>query len=367
MVKNFKNVRSIQFELTLDGEGCVNFDSAEQLEYLRSVGIVKYGDSSFFNNGKPLSNVLFSKKNFRTSPTDDVVEYHVKVSSECLRNAIFKEGMPFQSPTIMNIPHVLYSAIAHPDSLVRGYMYASKTVSLKKKSPLYITDAEEVGAWRRSIATDFHSRSGQKDSNEGKDSADAKDTSIYKIENVGKVTYTAKGGIDVQELGFISGDPLYDRMAINVDGGANEIIYLDTLSKNLNINNPEFKYYYLNNSYTNDEWAERGILLDNAIINNLIKRTLKNILNISVIRRNAFLKTNKLTIHVFTDNNVETVEVTNDNIDSLYFECITNYLEASEDKIKSNKEMAESIASKVKEEKKTSKSKKGKSDTSNDE
>lgn len=364
---NFKNVRSIQFELTLDGEGCVNFDSAEQLEYLRSVGIVKYGDSSFFNNGKPLSNVLFSKKNFRTSPTDDVVEYHVKVSSECLRNAIFKEGMPFQSPTIMNIPHVLYSAIAHPDSLVRGYMYASKTVSLKKKSPLYITDAEEVGAWRRSIATDFHSRSGQKDSNEGKSSDDAKDNSIYKIENVGKVTYSAKGGIDVQELGFISGDPLYDRMAINVDGGGNEILYLDTLSKNLNINNPEFKYYYLKNSYTNDEWAERGILLDNATINNLIKRTLKNILNISVIRRNAFLKTNKLTIHVFTDNNVETVEVTNDNIDSLYFECITNYLEASEDKIKSNKEMAESIASKVKEEKKTSKSKKSKPDTSNDE
>ena len=65
MVKNFKNVRSIQFELTLNGQGCVNFDSAEQLEFLRSVGIVKYGDPSFYNKGKALTNVLFSKKNFR--------------------------------------------------------------------------------------------------------------------------------------------------------------------------------------------------------------------------------------------------------------------------------------------------------------
>ena len=63
---------------------------------------------------------------------------------------------------------------------------------------------------------------------------------------------------------------------INVDGGVNEVIYLDTLSKNLNINNPEFKYYYLNNSYTNDEWAERDILLDNATINNLISACIDN-------------------------------------------------------------------------------------------
>lgn len=368
-MKIFKNVRSIQFELTLKGDGCVNFDSTEQLEYLRSVNIVKYGDSSFYNNGKALSNILFSKKTFRTSPENDkIVEYHVKVSSECLRNAIFKEGMPFQSPTIMNIPHVLYSALAHPVSLVRGYMYASKTVSLKKKSPLYITDAEEVGVWRRSIATDFHSRSGQKESNEGKGSDDSKDNSIYKIENVGKATYVAKGGIDVQELGFISADPIYERMAVNVDGGANEIIYLNTLSKNLNINTPEFKYYYLNNSYTGDEWAERGILLNNEAVNNLIKNTLQNILNISIIRRNAFLKTDKLTIYVYTDSGVETVEVTDDNINSLNFEYVTNYLEASEDKIKSNKEISASMISKIKEEKKkSSKSKKDNTDNSNDE
>ena len=362
-MKNFKNVSSIQFELTLNGEGCVNFDSTEQLEFLRSVGIVKYGDAGFFNNGKPLSNILFSKKNFRINQDDNVTEYHVKVSSECLRNAIFKEGMPAQSPTIMSIPHVLYGAIAHPDSLLRGYMFADKKGTIKKKSPLYLTDAEEVGAWRRYISTDFHSRSGQKESNEGKGKEDAKDNTIYKIENVGKVTYKAMGGIDVQELGFISADPIYDRMAVNVDGGANEAIYLDILSKNLNITKPDFKYYYLKNAYTADEWAERGILLNPDSVNTLINRVLKSILNISIIRRNAFLESSKLTLVVHTDNGSETIEVTKENVDDLFFECVTNYCEASEEKILANKEMFETLTANAK---KSTKSKKETTTESNE-
>lgn len=351
-MKHFNNVRSIQFELTLNGEGCVNFDSSEQLEFLRSVGIIKYSDQSFYNKGKALTNVLFSKKNFRKSEVDGTTEFHVKVSSECLRNAIFKTGMPSQSPTIMNIPHVLYSAIAHPDSLIRGYMYADKKGTIRKKSPLYLTDAEEQGAWRTAVATDFHSRSGEKESNKGKNSDDPKDNSIYKIENVGAITYKANGGIDVQEMGFISADPVYDRMAVNVDGGVNEQIYLDVLSKNLNITKPEFKYYYLNNSYTADEWAERGILLDNSSVDKLIKRTFKNMLDINIIRRNAYLKTNTLVVTVFTDGGSETIEVTNDNIDEFYFDCMTNYVEASMDKIQANKKMVESLSEKAKDKKK---------------
>lgn len=355
-MKQFNNVRSIQFELVLNGDGCVNFDSVEQLEYLRSVGIVRYGDPNFYKSGSALSNILFSKKNFRINPEDEnTTEFHVKTSSECLRNAIFKEGMPMQSPTVMSIPHVLYAAIAHPDSIIRGYMFASKTITLRKKSPFYITDAEEVGPWRRSIVTDFHSRSGEKLSNEGKGDDDTKDTSIYKIENVGKVTYIAKGGIDVQELGFISGDPIYDRMAVNVDGGVNEKIYLDTLSKNLGIVNPEFKYYYLNNAYTSDEWAERGILLDANTVNRLIKRVLKNILNISIIRRNAFLKTSKLMVTVFTDGGSETIEMTLDNLDDFNFYYATNYVETNEDKILQNKDYIKTLEVKNKEEKKKTK------------
>jgi hypothetical protein len=338
---NFKNTKSIQFDLTLNGKGIVNFDSSEQLDFLSSVGIVNYGEKSFYSGGKALSNVLFSKKNFRKTE-DGKTEYHVKVSSECLRNAIFKNGMPAQSPTIMALPNVLYRAIAHPDSLLRGYMYTeSGKGSIKRKSPLYITDAEEIGEWRTSISTDFHSRSGEKELSNGKDENSAKDNTIYKIENVGDVTYKCTGGIDLQELAFISADPIYDRMAVEVDGGVNEEIYINALKENFPNSTPEFKYYYLKNAYTADEWAERGILLDTETVNQLVKHVLKNILNIYIIKRNAYLKADKLTLKVFTDEGVETVDVNLNNIDSLNFDFQSNYLEADFEKIKANKEEIE--------------------------
>lgn len=347
-----KKVNSIQFELTLNGKGCVNFDSSEQLDFLTSVGIVKYGEKSFYNGGKPLSNVLFSKKNFRKTE-DGKTEYHVKVSSECLRNAIFKNGMPAQSPTIMGLPGVLYRAIAHPVSLLRGYMYTEYGNSaIRRKSPIYISDAEEIGAWRTSIATDFHSRSGEKEMSKGKDADDAKDNTIYKIENVGEITYKCNGAIDFQELAFISADPIYDRMAVNVDGGINEEIYINALKENFPAATPEFKYYYLKNSYTEDEWAERGILLDNETVNQLIKYVLKNIMNISIVRRNAYLKADKLTLKVFTNEGVETIDVNLENIDTLSFDFQTNYLEADFEKIKANKEQIEKFKAIEKENKK---------------
>lgn len=344
---NFKNVKSIQFKLYLDGVGCVNFGSSEELDFLLRTGIVKWGDDGFVKNGKPLSNILLSKKNFRQNE-DGTYEYHVKVSSECLRNNIFKDTMPFQSPTVMNLPQVLYRALANSDLILRGYLYTEKGgSSLKKKSPLYLTDAEEIGPWRKSITADFHSRSGEKESNTGKGSDDAKDTTIYKIENVGSTTYLATGGIDVTELRFISADPLYDRMAVNVDGGINEKIYTNELQRNMVNFTPEFKYYFLENSYTADEWAERGVLLNDESVDMLIKRLLKNMLNIEILRRNAHLRTNKLELTVnCTDGEQHIVEIhSTKDIDSLSFKCINVYKEADENKILENKKMIESLKS----------------------
>jgi hypothetical protein len=364
-MKNFKNVKSINFEVTFDGNGCINFDCSEQLEFLKNVGIVSYKDGSFFQNGRSLNNVQFAKKNYRINPDDGEYEFHYKVSSECLRYMMFNKTMPCQSPTIMNIPHVLYSAISHPDSVLRGYLYTSRNgTTLRKKSPICITDAEEVGFWRRHVATDFHSRSGQKESNEGKGADDAKDNSIYKVENVGIATYLAKGGIDVDSLRFISADPIYDRMAVNADGGPNEVIFLNTLAQNMCNFTPEFKYYYTTNAYTEDEWAERGILLNDESVDMLIKRAFRNILNISVIKRNAYFNVKNLKVTVFCEGEKpETVDVTLDNLDSFYFNCVTSYSEASEEKIIANKKKVEEI----KENKKVEKKSKGKKETTTNE
>lgn len=351
-MKNFNNVKNIQFKLILDGYGCVNFDSPEQVYFLLKANI---GGSQLTNGGKALQNVLLTKKNFHQTE-DGSYEYHVKVSAECLRHSIFKKTMAFQSPTAMNLPQVLYRAIANPDLLLRGYVFTqgSGKSSLKRKSPFYMTDAEEIGNWRKNISLDFHSRSGEKESNNGKGSEDVKDTSIYNIENIGAVKYQAEGGIDVQELRFISADPLYDRMAIDVDGGVNEKIFIDELEKNMVNFKPEFKYYFMENSYTADEWAERGILLNNESVDMLIKRAIKQILEINEIRRNAYLRTEKLIVIVNCENGEShEVEMTLDNYNDFTFNCVNSYKESDDTKIYANKERIEVLKEISKQEKKS--------------
>jgi N-acetylmuramoyl-L-alanine amidase len=106
----------------------------------------------------------------------------------------------------------------------------------------------------------------------------------------------AKGAIDVVELRFIPADPIYERLSVDVDGGQYEEIYMNELAKNSVNFTPEFKYYYLENSYTADECAERGIMLNDETLDTYIKRIIKNMLNINIMKRNAYLKTDKLTL-----------------------------------------------------------------------
>jgi hypothetical protein len=337
-----RKIKSINFDLQLNGYGCVNSDSTEQIYFLLNTGIVDKNDGGFVKNGKPLANVILSKKNFRQTESGDY-EYHIKVSSECLKNNIFSDTMRFQDPSIVTIPAAFYRALANPDMIARGYMFPKKgNVTVKKKGVLCLTDAEETGEWRRYVNTDFHTRSGMKESNEGKSSDDAKDTTIYKIENVGSIQYLAKGAIDVVELRFIPADPIYERLSVDVDGGQYEEIYMNELAKNSVNFTPEFKYYYLENSYTADECAERGIMLNDETLDTYIKRIIKNMLNINIMKRNAYLKTDKLTLMInYTNGEQETIDVTLDMVDDFSFDCVNPYKEADMEKILANKKMME--------------------------
>lgn len=337
-MKKFTNVEGINFSITLEGKGCVNYDSVEQLEFLTKKNIVKKNDPNFFLNGKPLSNINFSKKIFKHNE-DGTTEFHVVVSPEKLRYLIFEESMKLQTPAVMNIPEAFLRVIAHPDLILRGFLFTEKEgTSLRKKSVFGVSYAEEVGPWRNAIALDFHSRSGEKKLNKGKDSDDKKDTSIYKKENVGELTYLSTGYIDVKELRFIPADTSYDRCSVNVDGGENEAIYLEELKCNMVNFIPEFGYYYLENSYTQDQWPEKGILLNDESVDMLIKRLLKLILNIHCYNSTAFLKTKKLVISVKTNDGFEDFEVTHENINDISFDCVNSYRKNNNYNFSTNKD-----------------------------
>lgn len=329
-MKRFNNVTSIKFNLNLDGSGCVNFDDKEQKWFL--VANKLFGGESATND-----NNCFSKKNFYKDE-DGKVGFKHKVSSECLRHSIFESSMPYQNPTLQNIPEVMYAAIAHPDMILRGYTITrgKSENALRKKSVFSISDAEEIGPCRYSTSFDFHSRSGKKGTDNGSD------TSIYKIENVGKLSYIAEGFINLSETQFISADLLYDRMAVDTNGGLHEKIYLSELKNNMVNFEPSFKYYYMNNSLTKDEWAERGILLNEESVDMLVKRLLRNILNISVNRRGAYLRATSLKLWVnTTDGDSTLVDITLDNIDDFFFGCHCKYNEADAELIKKNIALSE--------------------------
>ena len=359
---NFKNVRAIEFVANFEGVGCVNFDSKSQRYFLNATGL---GCDATMND-----NVLLAKKIFKNVVDEDGKNkslFKYKVSSECIRHAMYEDVMPFQNPSISSIPTIFYNALAMPCFLTRGYMFTPQdSNTLRKKSVVTVCDAFENGEWRNKLTFDFHTRSGQKDVSK-KEEGDQKDTTIYNIENVGNLTYASEGYIDLTELQFIPGDPAYDRMGIDADGGVNERIYLEALKRNLPTFNGDFDYYYINNTYCGDEWAERGILLDTNSVNTLVKDILKRIMSVNIVRRNAYLKFKTLKIAVVMDggNTEKWIEITPSNLNEFNFEYFCKYSMADENKIVANNELVNKIKAELKANKKEKKNK-GKSKKNED-
>lgn len=352
-MKKISNVTALQFSVIFNGNGCVNFDDSDQKYITNKLGF------SHVNN----DNVMYAKKQFINE--NGVNKFKYKVSSECLRHAIFERTMPAQNPSIVSIPTILYNAIAMPDFILRGYTFTQRDKNgLKKKSPLTITDAVEVGEGRTDCVFDFHSTSSEKSTSKVENAKSS--TSIYNIENVGALQYEAKGFINVSELQFIPDDATYDRLALGgvVRGSAEEKIYLKAISQNMvNMENPEIKYYFSEGAYHKDEWGEKGLLLNEESVDMLIKRLLKQIMDVNIQRRNAYLHTISLTVDVITsDGNRIKIDLMNDNIDDYYFSYALRYKEADDAKIMANAKKFEEYKNEEKSNKKTKKNNTSKQD-----
>jgi len=375
-----KQLKSIRFEVGYDGKGLINADSSEQGWTLRHKGIMPKG--AYVKNGSLVNNIMYAKKNFEDDVDEngkDVSRFRYKISGDSLRHAIYKEEMPFYNENIMQLPHVLIHAIATPALMTRGYLYIPTGRSpLTKTSVLHITDAEEVGRAHTIVDFDIHSKSVKKESNNVNDSMDDDSddmknetktksaTSLFYTENVGHHKYVATGSIDLQELQFISGDKSYGRCAIDQNMLS---MYMEALKRNLTHDNFQHGYYYMGNSYTQDEWAEEGILLSQDNVDELAKYLLRNIYNMTILRRTAELRVDYLKL-IFDDGEEYVIKSVSD-IDNFRFEVIGKYRAADDALIKANYAKMEEINKIAKEtnvkrvqEKKDKKAKKAKDDES---
>lgn len=342
-----KKVKHINFEATLKGNGIVNYDSGDQ-KYLWNRES-KAGNKNVFTSADNNNN--YAKKVYFKNEDGDL-DYKIKISSDALRNAIFKGDAIATNPSIQHHKTLLNSFIGSPLGLIRGYMFADNE-TLKRKSPLTITSA--IQSNDAVSYMEFHSRSGQKKAN---NDSDSKDTTLFNKEDIGNITYFSEGFIDVQELQFLSADPIFDRCNFNAD----DYELLKTfLSGNLPNFNSELGYYTLKTSAI--DVSEYGIRLNNNNIVYLIKETLKRILSILIGKANAYAKIDSLKIQLLDNpidaRNTAWVELNSyEDIDNLSFEIEESYVLKDESEAKKQREDIENfikLATKAKEERKKSK------------
>lgn len=283
-----KTVKNILFKVKIKGNGIVNFDSSDQRWFY---------NGSNLNHMKTIhQNTSYAKKKFYGDAND--LKYKISISSDCLRHEIFKEDVAFQSPNIINNPALLYSFIASPMGLLRGYMFAEQGEQLKRKSAITIIDAQQTCDAISYIET--FSRSGQKNQD-----SDVVDNTFFKKEVVGDISYATEGDIDLSQLQFVSASQLFDRYGLNPD-------LFDTYKKFLKAKLPSFNselgYYMMKNSSV--ELSEYGFRLSEEDVNALVKLLFKKLLTMNIKRKNAYAKTQELEYKLVYDSLEDTFDNT---------------------------------------------------------
>lgn len=283
-------VKAVKFEINLKGRGVVNFDdSSKRFLMMKYEGVNK---SDYLND-----NVKIAKKEY----TED--GFKLKISSGCMRKAIYADTMEYVTPEIAYSKTVLGSAIASPTMLTRGYMFAVKDgVSVKRKGVLSISDAIQTNDAK--IIVETCTASGQRN-----------DTSMFGVENVGDITYKSVGSISIKDLQFVSTDPRYDRLAVPHDWIDNETsIYRTALKCNIPNIEPKVGYFMAKTSLNKlGRYAESGMVINNEAVKSIVKELLANIRKLSITRATAFAEVESFKIKLIKD-------VINDNINGEWIE-----------------------------------------------
>jgi hypothetical protein len=271
---------------------------------------------------------------------EKVYDYKVKISSECLRKAIFVNDAEYTNPMIKFSDIVSANYMLSPSALGRGYMFANVPSAggetLKRKSPLTVSDAIQSNDVLSSLEI-------------GITSGDRNDTSFFYTESVGDIEYDFTAVIDMKTLVFVVADPLFDRMAIKAD-------WIDTglAEKMLEMHFPgishPYKGFFTASAKTlTQEITEYGIVLNKEIAEYLVKYILKNILGISIKRNTAYANVTSISIKEVNDIVNDKFESTDgwktltsrEDVDKLSFDIECPYVPASAEDIEKMKVIKE--------------------------
>jgi len=273
MVKSIMSgVKSIWGKVIMVGRGIVNYDGKDARR-----AVMEW--SGHFIKALSNDNVKVAKHSVRKVGEEDgkpKYELRLKISSACIRHSLFEPDQPFHNPAILHAPKILLRWISSVAGLLRGYMFEAKgCVGIKRKSPVFITDAEQVNG---TIPTfDIGVQCAPK--TEKEDAEDASGLTMHFKEAICEVVYEFDFAIDLNLLQFISLSQRYDRLAVDPNY---EPEYRKNLEQTLG-SSVTPKGWYIYKTATNG-LPEEGILLTQEQVVTLVQEFFQRLLGLCIQR-----------------------------------------------------------------------------------
>ena len=277
-------VKSILFKMKIKGNGVVNYDSNDQK--------VIYNNTNLFHKMKAGEKNQFGNQGYAKKSMYQVgenIDYKLKISSNCLRQNIFREDIPIQASQIVNDPITLISALASPGMLLRGYMLADSVNPFKRTGVLNIDSAEQTCGAVSMIET--FSKSGMKN----QDGATS-DNTFFKKETVGNIEYSSKGTIDLMQLQYVSCDNVFDRLAFNPDLFK---LYKQLLQTHMENFDSELGYFKMSTSV--NDIPELGFKMTNENMVFLVKSLFERLLKLNITRAGGSAQISELVYKLVYD------------------------------------------------------------------
>lgn len=264
------SIKSIRFQGTIKSSGIVNFDGKDAKWLLKKAKPDCRAQLSH-------DNAKVAKHAFTQIGVDEkgepILNAVLKISKDCIRQAIFKEDQPFHNPAIVHAEKKLIELLASVAGLLRGYMFAG---ICKKKSPVYISDAVQIS---NNVSTfDIGTQNAPKTQKESAE--DASGLSMHFKESIGGlVTYEFEGAVDLSGLQFISLSEMYDRLAVNPNYTE---AYIKSLEATLG-SSVKGKAFYIKKTAAGG-LPEEGITLTSDQVKVLVESFFKRFFDLEIIR-----------------------------------------------------------------------------------
>lgn len=306
-MEKITGIKSVDFKVTASGHGVVNWNGSTEVQALIDGEWKKLKNHNMpklrgYTNRKEIVNDK-GEKYFGVKEASDVnfIDNPLYISQNCIRYHLFRDDViNWQHPKLHeNVDNILCSMTG----LVRGYVIPKN--ENKRTSALLLTDFVDKAC---NGNYEQMGRSGSKEKQATKSGTD-KSTSMFSKTTFGKTKYVAFGSISIEQLQFISLSHDYgqEAMVVTKNKDGEELAKkLESFIKSLDFASGEVTATYHNNYVRQGTVfadGQKGILLNNAAIDALVKQTLSMVENLGFRQGKGYMVVDSIEVDYNDFNN----------------------------------------------------------------